>query len=39
MGKRVFLDGIHTAVINVNEATKTVVAELKKDNTREKNKP
>lgn len=39
MEKRVFLDSIHTAVINVNETTKTVVAELEKDNTREKNKP
>lgn len=31
MKKRVFLDGIHTAVIDVNEASRTVVAELEKD--------
>lgn len=30
MKKRVFLDGIHTAIININETNKTVVAEIKK---------
>ncbi len=35
MEKRVFLDGVHTAIINVNEANKTVVAEIEKDNVKE----
>lgn len=35
MEKRVFLDGIHTAIINVNKADKTVIAELEKDNVKE----
>lgn len=35
MEKRVFLDGIHTAIININETNKTVIAELEKDNVKE----
>ena len=31
MKKRVFLDGIHTAVIDINETNKTAIAELEKN--------
>lgn len=32
MKKRVFLDGYHTAVISINEESKTVIAELESGN-------
>ena len=34
MKKRVFLDGYHTAVISINEESKTVIAELESGNER-----
>ena len=35
MKKRVFLDGIHTAIIDINEKNKTVIAEIEKGSARE----